>query len=81
MYTNMMLKHFFLLANQSHFFIEPHWEGGTTVYINGAGHKTKMAAMPIYIVKTFKNLLFSEPDGLRILHGASWSQDLQGLYN
>ena len=26
------------------------------MYINGPGHMTKMAAMPIY-VKTFKNLL------------------------
>ena len=24
------------------------WEGGTKVYINGPGHMTKMAAMPIY---------------------------------
>ena len=27
---------------------EPPWEGGTKVYINGPGHMTKMAAMPIY---------------------------------
>ena len=30
------------------FYVEPPWEGGTKVYINGPGHKTKMAAMPIY---------------------------------
>ena len=24
------------------------WEGGTKVYINGIGHMTKMAAMPLY---------------------------------
>ena len=30
------------------FYVEPHWEGGTKVYINGPGHMTKMAAMPIY---------------------------------
>ena len=35
------------------FYVEPPWEGGTKVYINGPGHMTKMAAM----VKTFKNLL------------------------
>ena len=38
-------------------YVEPPWEGGTKVYINGPGHKvyingpghmTKMAAMPIY---------------------------------
>ena len=28
--------------------VEPLWEGGTKVYINGPGHMTKMAAMPIY---------------------------------
>ena len=28
--------------------MEPPWEGGTKVYINGPGHMTKMAAMPIY---------------------------------
>ena len=27
--------------------MEPAWEGGNIVYINGPGHKTKMAAMPI----------------------------------
>ena len=26
----------------------PPWEGGTKVCINGPGHMTKMAAMPIY---------------------------------
>ena len=30
------------------FFVEPPWEGGRKVYINGPGHITKMAAMPIY---------------------------------
>ena len=30
------------------FFVEHPWEGGTKVYINGPGHMTKMAAMPIY---------------------------------
>ena len=33
--------------------MEPPWEGGTKVYINGPGHMTKMAAMPLY----GKNLL------------------------
>ena len=28
--------------------VEPPWDGGTKVYSNGAGHMTKMAAMPIY---------------------------------
>ena len=29
-------------------YVEPPWEGGTKVYINGPGHMTKVAAMPIY---------------------------------
>ena len=28
--------------------MEPSWEGGKKVYINGPGHMTKMAAMSIY---------------------------------
>ena len=39
------------------FYVEPPWEGGTKVYINGPGHMTKMAATPIYGKKPFKNLL------------------------
>ena len=30
------------------FYVEPPWEGGTKVYINGPGHMTEMATMPIY---------------------------------
>ena len=30
------------------FYVEPPWEGGTKVYINGPGQMTKMAAMPMY---------------------------------
>ena len=30
------------------FYVEPSWEGGTKVCINGPGHMTKMAATPIY---------------------------------
>ena len=30
------------------FYVEPPWVGGTKVCINGPGHMTKMAAMPIY---------------------------------
>ena len=30
------------------FYVEPPWEGGTKVNINGPGHMTKMAATPIY---------------------------------
>ena len=40
------------------FYVEPPWEGGTKVYLNGLGHMTKMAAMPIY----GKNLKKSSPE-------------------
>ena len=30
------------------FYVEPPWEGGKKVYINGPGHITKMATMTIY---------------------------------
>ena len=30
------------------FDVEPPWDGGTKVYINGPGHMTKMADAPIY---------------------------------
>ena len=30
------------------FYVEPPWERGTKVCINGPGHMSKMAAMPIY---------------------------------
>ena len=34
------------------FYVERPWEGGTKVCLNGPGHMTKMAAMPIYGKKT-----------------------------
>ena len=40
------------------FYVVPPWEGGRKVYINGPGHMTKMAAMPIY----GKNLQKSSPE-------------------
>ena len=39
------------------------WEGGRKLYINGPGHITKMATMPIY----GKNLQNSSPTELMIL--------------
>ena len=33
---------------KARFYVEPPWEGGTKVCINGPGHMTKMAALPIY---------------------------------
>ena len=62
--------------------VEPPWEGGMKVYINGPGHMTKMAAMPIYhIVKTFKNLLQNQESyDLETWHAASETQALHILY-
>ena len=57
------------------------WEGGTKVYINGPGHLTKMAAMPIYMVKILKNLLQNQKSyDLETWHVASGTQALQSLY-
>ena len=36
------------LPIKAKFYVEPSWEGGTKVYINGPGDMTKMATMPIY---------------------------------
>ena len=36
------------LPIKAKFYVEPPWEGETKVCINGPGHMTKMAAMPIY---------------------------------
>ena len=44
------------------FYDEPPWEGGTKVCINGPGHMTKMAAMPIY-GKNLKKSSSPEPAG------------------
>ena len=45
------------------FYVEPPWEGGMKVYINGPGHITKMAAMPIY-GKNLKKSSSIEPEVL-----------------
>ena len=45
------------------FYVEPSWEGGTKVYINGPGHMTNMAAMPIY-GKNLKKSSSPEPEVL-----------------
>ena len=36
------------LPIKAKFYVEPPWEGETKVCINGPGHMTKMAGMPIY---------------------------------
>ena len=47
---------------EAKFYVQPPWQGGKKVYIDGPGYMTKMAAMPRYS----KNLLKSsspEPAG------------------
>ena len=62
--------------------MEPPWDGGTKVYINGPGHMIKMATMPIY-GKTFKKLLLQirKTFDLETLHVASETQVLQSYIN
>ena len=56
------------------------WDMGTKVYINGQGHITKMAAMPIY-GKTFKDLLQNQKSyDLDTSHAASVPQSLLMFY-
>ena len=62
--------------------MEPPWEGGTKVYINGPGHMTKMAAMPI-CGKNLKKSSSPEPEvpyDFEIWHVAMGTQALQSLY-
>ena len=63
------------------FYVEPPWKGGTKIYINGQGHMTKMAAMPIYD-KNLKNLLFQNQMSydLETWHVALMTQALQSVY-
>ena len=44
------------------FYVEPLWEGGTKVYINGPGRMTKVAATPIY-GKNPSKIFFSRTGG------------------
>ena len=44
------------------FYVEPPWEGGTKVYLNGPGHMTKMAATPIY-GKNPSKIFYSKTSG------------------
>ena len=62
------------------FIVEPPWEGGTKIYINGLGHMTKVAAMPIY-GKTFKNILLQNQKSydLETRNVTSGTQALQSL--
>ena len=62
-------------------YVEHSWQRGKKVYINGSGHMTKMAAMPIY-GKNLKNLLLQNQKSydLETWHVATVTQALQSLY-
>ena len=64
------------------FYVEPPWEGGTKVCINGLGHMTKMAATPIY-GKNLKNLLLQNQKSydLETWHVASGTQAFKVCIN
>ena len=68
-------------STKAKIYVEPSWQGGKKVYINGLGHMIKMAAMPIY-GKTFKYLLFQihKSYDLETWHVASGTQALQSFY-
>ena len=59
------------LPIKAKFYVEPPWEGGTKLCINGPGHMTKMAAMPIYR---------NQKSCLETWHVALGTQALQSLY-
>ena len=45
---------------EAKFHVEPPWDEGTKVCLNGPGHMTKMAAMPIYDKSLKKSFLESK---------------------
>ena len=62
------------------FYVEPPWEGGTKVYINGPDHMTKMATMPIYGKNLKKNSPEPDASDLETWHVAPGTQTLQSVY-
>ena len=64
------------------FHMEPPWDGGMKVCSNGPGHMTKMATMPIIMVKTLKNLLLQNQmaDDLETWYAASGARVLPNLF-
>ena len=82
--SSTILKRLLLLnrlANESQILCGASLGGGTKVYINGPGHMTKMAAMPIY-GKNLKNILLQKQKSydLETWHVALEAQALQSLY-
>ena len=58
------------------------WDGGTEICSNGPGHMAKMADMPIYMVKSLKNLLLQNQmgDHLETWYAALGAQVLPSLF-
>ena len=44
---------------ETKFYVEPAWDVGMTVSINGLCHMTKIAVMPIYSKKKLQNLFWN----------------------
>ena len=84
MYITIILSIFFSETAwpiNAKFHVEPIWEVGTAVYINGPCNMSKMAAMPIY-GKTITNLLLQnqKSNDLETWLVALGTQSLQSLY-
>ena len=67
---------------EAKFHVEPQWDGGTKVCLNGRGHMKKMAAMPIYGKNMKKILLLwnQKADDLESLSAASGTRVLPNLF-
>ena len=67
---------------EAKFHMEPPWGGRTKVSSNGPGHLTKMATMPIYVKKTFKNFLpwNQKTDDLETWYAALGARVLLSLF-
>ena len=63
--------------------MEPSWDEGTKFCLNGPGHMTKTAAMPIYGNKLKKNLLLrnQKADNLETWYAAFGAQVLSNCLN
>ena len=73
----------FLRNPLAKFLVEPPLEGERKVYINGPGHMTKMAVMPIYGKSLFKLFFLQNRktyDPVTV-HAASKTQALQSYIN
>ena len=63
------------------FIVEPSWDWGTKVCLNGPGHMTKLAAMSIYGKNLKKNLLQNpKADDLETLYAALGARVLSRLF-